>query len=199
MFGAEFDDRPNGEVMAAYTELGALMRAIGAQRLALLRSIDRFERWRDDGATDAVAWVVATDGVERSTAVRAVESARALDQLPAVATVAGDGRLSPDQLGPVCRLATPETDAQWAADAPGCTAAHLRRLASCARRVPDVVAAEQHHRRGLRWWNAPRSGMLRLTGRLTPDAGATLTATLARLAERAGPDHDGLWEPYESR
>jgi hypothetical protein len=199
MFGAMFDGCADGEVLAAYVELGALERAVRAQRLALLRVIDERELWRDDGATDAVAWVVAADGVERSTAVRTVEQARALASLPAVAAVAAEGRLSDDQLTHVCRAATPDTDAQWAMEAPGLSAAQLRRLAAACRRVPDGDAREQHRRRSLRWWTDPRSGLVRLTGRLTPDAGATVTGALSRLAERAGPGTDGLWEPYQSR
>jgi hypothetical protein len=107
--------------------------------------------------------------------------------------------LCADQLAPLVRLAEPDTDQAWAEDGPGLTAAQLRRLAAARRRVAPEAAAEQHRRRSVRWWNHERSGMVRLSGRLEPEAGAIVTKALNELAEQAGPCADGRWEPFESR
>jgi hypothetical protein len=183
----------------AFVQLGALERAARVQRLAVLAVLDERQVWAVDGATDVVAWVAATDAVQRATANAMVEQARALVGLPALAGVAAEGRLSPDQLRYVTVLATPETDGVWAAEGPGASPDRLRRLLVATRRITPAEVGERDRRRGLRWWYDERLGMVRISGRLTADAGAVLDAVLTRHAEQAGPGPDGVWEPFESR
>jgi hypothetical protein len=65
--------------------------------------------------------------------------------------------------------------------------------------VSHEAADEQYRRRSVRWWNDERSGMVRLSGRLEPEAGAIINKALDELAEQAGPLPDGSWDPFESR
>jgi hypothetical protein len=183
----------------AFVQLGSLERATRAQRLAVLAVLDERQAWTVDGATDVVAWVAATDAVHRSTASDMVDQARALVSLPALAAVAAEGRLSADQLRHVAVLATAETDGVWADEAPGASPDRLRRLLVASRRLRPGEAVERDRRRGVRWWHDDRTGMVRITGRLTADAGAVLAEVLTRHAEQAGAGPDGVWDPFESR
>jgi hypothetical protein len=53
----------------AFVQLGALERAVRAQRLAVLAVLDERQARTVDGATDRVAWMAPTDAVHRATAV----------------------------------------------------------------------------------------------------------------------------------
>jgi catalase-peroxidase len=66
------------QLRVAFVELGALERAVRTQRLAVLAALDRRRAFREDGAVDAAAWVMAADGCLRSTAAELVEQGRAL-------------------------------------------------------------------------------------------------------------------------
>src|SRR6185436_11780618 len=73
--------------------------------------------------------------VPASTAKATVEVARALESRPALAEAAAAGGLSWEQLEPLTRLATPETDAEWATRGPNCTPFDLQKLARRSRRL----------------------------------------------------------------
>src|SRR5436853_2366529 len=73
-----------------------------------------------------------------------VETARALESLPAIAAVALDGGLSDEQLTSVVLLADEESDAEWAARAPNVTPADLSRLAR-EKSKPTVEEGQARH------------------------------------------------------
>ena len=76
------------------------------RELAIIRVLD--ERGQVD---DSVA---GEDGVTVRKARESRETARLLDELPAIANAAHDGELSDDQLNAVTRLADSQDDAEWA-------------------------------------------------------------------------------------
>ncbi len=76
-----------------------------SEELAIVRVLD--ERGRIDVS-------VGVDGESARTVREKVETARALESLPAVAAAAHAGRLSAEQLDAVVRLADEESDAEWA-------------------------------------------------------------------------------------
>ena len=51
------------DVAAAYRDLGGLIRAIEAQRLAMLAVLDEREVATVDGCLDTAQWVAAAEGV----------------------------------------------------------------------------------------------------------------------------------------
>ena len=92
--------------MARRDELVREQRRLRVEELAVVAVLD--ERGRIDES------VAARDGVSSRSVRETVETARALESLPAVAAAAYAGDLSTEQLGPVVALADEATDAEWA-------------------------------------------------------------------------------------
>ena len=101
-------------------EVVAEVRRLQSEELAIVRVLD--ERGRIDVS-------VGLDGESARVVREKVETARALESLPAVAAAAHAGTLSAEQLGAVVKLADEESDAEWAARAPNVTPGDLSRMA----------------------------------------------------------------------
>jgi len=128
-----------------------------------------------------------------------VATARALEDLPAIAAAAADGRLSGAQLTEVVKVAEPADDHRWAAEAPAWSPADLAQQARI-RRTPTVEDAEARRAaRELRWWWNRRTGML--DGRFSlPDIdGALVETVLVDLVERMRPAKGQPWDSREHR
>src|SRR3954453_23551483 len=110
-------------------------RRLQLEDLDVLRVLD--ERGKVDGSV----------GGERGTArtVREkVETARALESLPAVAAAAHAGTLSDEQLVAVVKVADGKSDAKWAVRAPNMTPADLGRMAR-TKSKPTVKHSRARH------------------------------------------------------
>lgn len=186
------------ELASGYAELGGAIRALEAQRLAMLAGLDERDAWRVDGARHTAGWVATVDAVHRVNARAVVTVARALVDLPAIAAVTADGGLSFDQLRPLSATATPVTDDHWAVHGPGCDPGQLAAHAARTERVTRERAQEQEAKRTLSIWRA-RGGGSRLAGYLPDVDAAVLAAGLDRLAERYQPAPDEEWEPLALR
>ena len=140
---------------------------------------------------------VGEHGESARTVREKVETARALESLPAVAAAAHAGELSVEQLGSVVKLADEESDAEWAARAPNVAPADLARLAR-SKSTPSVEDARaRREARGLRmWW---QGDMLHLRGQLPDLMGARFEATITRMADRMKPVTGQPWGSREHR
>lgn len=171
-----------------------------AQLLDLVAEYDRTQAWRADGATSMATWLTYQYGLTLRTATDWVETAAALLELPALRVEFAEGRLSFDQVKFACRLATPDTDVEWAANAVKYSAS---RLEAMARRQRTITAAESNEcqlRRShkMRWDTDHR--MLFYKGSLPEDAGAIFEAAINRLADQIGKDPlTGLYDPFDVR
>src|SRR5690242_19250463 len=94
------------------------IRALQSEEHAILLVLD--ERGRVDMSR-------GLDGESARTVRGKVETARALESLPAVAAAARAGDLSAEQLEKVVRLADEQSDEEWARRAPNMTAEDLAR------------------------------------------------------------------------
>jgi hypothetical protein len=186
------------DLATAYRDLGGLVRAIDAQRLAMLAVLDEREVSKQDGCLDMAQWVAAADVVPSATAKAAVETARSLTGLPAIAEVAEAGGLSMAQLVPLAEIASPDSDQRWAKEGPGCTPAALIQLARQHRKVKREDAQRQDRRRSFRWWKDRHGNGTRFAGLLPDDAAAVVTGAIERRVEEM-PPVDGVYEPHESR
>jgi hypothetical protein len=128
-----------------------------------------------------------------------VEVARALESRPAIAAAAHDGRVSRDQLAPLTRLATPETDAEWALRGPGCAPVDLDREARKSRVVTPEDAAARRAARELRTWREPDTGMVSGRFRLPDVDGVIVEEVLEHMAERMRPAKGQPWDTLEHR
>ena len=181
------------ELAEAIGQVHALLTVTQQTLLSMIATFDEAEGWADDGATSVVPWLVGMLGVSHRTAAEWVEVAGRLGELPAIQAAFGAGRLSWDQVRPLVRLATPETDAELAEAAAGWSAAQVARVARRARPVSDDEVADAHARRSLRWWWED-DRMLHLQGRLPDAEGAAVASALEMVANRAPVE-----EPWEAR
>ncbi|MGH9104129.1 MAG: DUF222 domain-containing protein [Acidimicrobiales bacterium] len=178
-------------------QLHAAICATQASLMDVLAEMEHRESYRTDGAPTLTAWVVMALGTSYSSASQLVRAATAVQALPEIRSAFGEGRLSFDQLRPALSLATPETDAEWAQEAPGMSAASLEAMARRARQRSAKDEADEHRRRYLSLRD--RGDHYRLSGRLTAADGAVVAKALGRLADAAPASPDGTFEPYDAR
>jgi hypothetical protein len=192
-------ERPTEELAEAFRELDTLRNVTDAHQLLVLAVLDERGIGAEDGTLDAIGWVTWTSRLSRARARALVETARALPDRPRLADAALDGRLSGEQLEAVVKVATPETDAEWAEAAPGWTASSLRAAAKNARAVTREEAVEREQSRSVTYrWDGRRGG-LRLRGWFPDLDGATVVAALEAQAEQMAPAPGEPWEPFPMR
>jgi hypothetical protein len=171
------------------------VRVVGAQRrlkvreLAITKVLD--ERDARDPMPDA--------SVPASTAKATVEVARALESRPALAQAAAEGALSWEQLEPLTRIATAETDAEWAARGRACTPFDLQKLARRARRLTEDDAERRTQARELRTWREPECGMVAGRFRIPELDGILVERVLEHMAEQLRPAKGEPWDSLAHR
>jgi hypothetical protein len=178
----------------AAEELGRTIAGLQHHQRGVLRLIDERKAYAAVGSRDAADWAAGRLGMSRRAAAEAVEVARRLDALPAVANQAAAGALSAEQLGPVVALAASaaargdgSADTTWARNGSQMGVAVLRRRAAKARRpaAADHVAA-----RAARTFDAWTAGQeLRFNGSVPVDDGAKLLKAIERAMPDRDPDH----------
>ena len=166
------------------------------QRRLQLEDLDVLRVLDERGQIDVS---VGRDGESARTVREKVETARALESLPAVAAAAHAGTLSDEQLAEVVKLADEHSDAEWAARAPNITPADLGRMAR-TKSKPTVEESRARHAARHLWmrWDRDR-GMLQVRGELPDVMGAKFEATVDALAERMRPVKGQPWERRERR
>ena len=103
---------------AERTRVVTEQRRLHVRELAVTRVLD--ERGALGPLPDAT--------VSARTAKATVDVARELESLPAIAAAAASGSVSWDQLQPLVEIATPDSDREWAARAPGLAPIDLQRI-----------------------------------------------------------------------
>jgi hypothetical protein len=91
-----------------------------------------------------------------------VETARALEELPAIADVAMQGGLSDEQLSSVVKVADGESDREWAQRAPKTDPVELERMARTVSKPSAEDSRARFAARELRMWT--REGFVHLRG-----------------------------------
>jgi hypothetical protein len=171
-------------------EVVAEVRCLQSEEFAILRVLD--ERGRIDATT-------GLGGDSARTVREKIETARALESLPAIAAAAHAGHLSAEQLGAVVKLADDESDAEWAERAPNLTPDDLARMAREQSKPAVEEGRARHAARKLRtWWEKDR-GMLQIRGELPDLMGAKFEATIQKLTESMRPPKGQAWELWERR
>jgi hypothetical protein len=180
--------RTSGDLTDALDRATAVMVAASAEALRVVAAFDRGGLWRRDGATSMSSWLAGRYGLAWGTAREWVRVAHALEGLPRIAEAYAGGRLSWDQLRPLTRFATPDTDRRWAEKAPQVRPASLWREARRHERVRVREAEETRRERYLALdWDQERS-VLWLEGRLPAEEGTALQSALLGRAEEVPLD-----------
>jgi hypothetical protein len=172
-------------------------KAIREQRGARLRELAATAVLDERGRVDDT--LAAADGVSLRALHETVETARVLEELPAVAAAAGAGRISDEQLAAVTRLADASTDQDWAQRAATTSPVDLQRELR-ATKVPSAEdLTRRRARRSLRWWWNPERTMLCLRGELPDLDGVVVERVLDHMVERLRPGTGQRWEPRDRR
>lgn len=185
------------EVIEALDQMRALAEAATAAALDLVSACDARGLWEADGATSMTAWLAARYKLTKSTAREWVRVARALGALPAIRRAHARGELSWDQLRPLTRFATAESDAALARTAPRRSPASLWWEAERHRKVTDRQVRDAYRRRFLDLWRDEEQ-CLYLNGMLPPEQGAAVEAALSRRAQEVTVE-EGLPDPQGAR
>src|SRR6266540_2074252 len=198
------DARDAVELLASFVEIERL--SVAAKAL-LIKRIDDARIWVKDGHRSAAHFLAATSGTSVGQAVRVVETARRLPELPRTEAQLRAGRLSEAQASEVSAAAieAPHAERDLLARAQEDGFAGLKQYAA---RVKANAASEDeeleryrriHATRYVRCWT-DGEGADRGEWKLTPDAGARVRAALRVEQDRvfAHARADGRRESHEA-
>ncbi len=161
-------------------ELAAQISAATHELLVMLRDFDERGGW-NSGFPSCAHWLGWRVGMDLGAAREKVRVARALGALPLLSAALRRGELSYSKVRALTRIATPATEEELLSFARAGTAAHVERLVRGMRRVDRLEEAEsesrRHESRYLRAYT-DEDGMVVITGRLAPEAGAALLRAL---------------------
>jgi hypothetical protein len=160
--------------------------AIAVSSSECLRAVaeaDETKLWDRDGATSMSSWLAARYNLAWGTAREWVRVAHALQGLPRIAEAYARGEISWDQLRPLTKFVTAETEGYWAHKAPELRPSTLWREAEKHHRREVRETNDCHRRRYLSLWSDPELPVTYLEGMLPSEQGAALKAALERQAE----------------
>jgi len=173
-------------------------RVCAAAKSLLARRVDETGAWRGNGHRSAAHWVAEATGETVGAATRALETARALDELPATADAFRAGQLSEVQAAEITSAAgsDPQSEATLLATAAETGVKGLRdrcRVVRAGAEENDQAWARRlHAQRRAHEWTDP-DGTYRIEARLAPDAGARFSSAwrthidqIFQYARRAG-------------
>jgi Domain of unknown function (DUF222)/HNH endonuclease len=184
--GAELEEL--GEHIA---ELAAQISAATYELLVMLRDFDERGGWAG-GFHSCAQWLCWRVGLDPGAAREKVRVARALGALPLLSEAMRRGEISYSKVRALTRIATPANEEGLLDFARAGTAAHVERLVRGKRRVDRIANGEEriHAARYLHAYT-DEDGMVVVTGRLAPEAGAALLRALdAGVEALYGPRRD---------
>ncbi|HXO28423.1 MAG TPA: DUF222 domain-containing protein [Thermoanaerobaculia bacterium] len=186
--GAALDEL--GERIA---ELAAQISAATYELLAMLRDFDERGGW-NSGFHSCAHWLVWRVGLDLGAAREKMRVARALGTLPLLSGAMRRGEISYSKVRALTRIATPANEQDLLIFGRAGTAAHVERLVRGMRRVDRIAAGQSEKRlyaaRYLRAYT-DEDGMVVVTGRLAPEAGAALLRALEAGVEALYGPHPG--------
>jgi hypothetical protein len=171
-------------------ELAAQISAATYELLVMLHDFDECGGW-NGGFRSCAHWLGWRVGLDLGAAREKMRVARALVALPLLSEAMRRGEISYSKVRALTRIATPANEQDLLSFARAGTAAHVERLVRGMRRVDRIAEGDDekrsHASRHLRAYT-DEDGMVVVTGRLAPEAGAALLRALdAGVEELYGP------------
>ena len=173
-----FDGPRAAELFEAF---GRGERVCEAAKALLARRVDETKVWREGGYRSAAHWVAEATGETVGAAARALDTARALDELPATADAFRAGKLSEVQAAEITSAAGSDPQSESALLATAAVTGvkglrdRCREVRAGAEEDDAAWARRLHARRRAHEWTDP-DGTYRLEARLAPDAGARFSS-----------------------
>ena len=167
------------------------------------RRVDETKAWRDEGHRSAAHWVAETTGATVGAATRTLETARALEALPATEEAFRAGKLSETQAAEITSTAVADPGYERALlDAAGSTSVkglrdRCRQVRAGAEADDRAWARRLHEARRAHDWTEP-DGAYCLSARMAPDAGARFSSAWKAHTDRIFADarRAGRREPH---
>ena len=147
----------------------------------LARRVAETGVWREDGSRNAAVWLSTQTGSTVGAAQQVLETARALEELPATEAAFRSGELSAVQAAEITSAAVEAPDSEHdLLDAARSTSVkglrdRAREVRAGAQEDDAAWARRQHDRRYGRVWTDPE-GSVRVEGSLPPETGARFKA-----------------------
>jgi 5-methylcytosine-specific restriction endonuclease McrA len=169
------------QAAAAFADAARAERLCAAIKSRLARRVEETKVWRATGHRSAAHWVAEATGETVGSAARALETARALDALPATEEAFRSGELSMTQAAEITSAAEADPSAESALleTAAETSVKGLRdqcREVRAGAEADDMAWARRLHvNRRAHEWTDP-DGMYRMEARLPPDAGARFSS-----------------------
>jgi hypothetical protein len=164
-------------------------RVCSAMKSLLARRVAETGAWRDDGSRTAGHWLAEQTGSTIAAAQQAIETARALEELPTTEAAFRSGELSATQAAEITSAAreAPESEGDLLDAARSTNVKGLRdrvREIRAGTQADDAEwAKRQHARRFGRVWSDPE-GSVRVEGCLPPETGARFKAVFEAEVDR---------------
>jgi 5-methylcytosine-specific restriction endonuclease McrA len=173
-------------------------RVCGAMKALLARRVAETKVWREGGHRSAAHWVAEATGETVGAAVRTLDTARALEQLPETDAAFRAGQLSETQVAEILSAAGADPNAETALLATAAQTSikglkdRCRQVRAGAEEDDKAWARQLHESRRANKWTDP-DGAYRVDVRMAPDAGARFDSAweahidrIFREARRAG-------------
>ncbi len=170
-------------VLARLDQARASSGRADLELLAAIRAADRGELWRDEGCRNGVHWVAQRLHISAWKARRWIDAAHAVDRLPLTAAALERGVISADKTVELCRIATPETEADLIEWARRVTPAAIRERADLEQQRRAEEVRRTHESRYLNCTADHQAGIYWIEGVLPTEQGAVVAAALDRLAD----------------
>jgi hypothetical protein len=191
-FAARVDElrcHPTGMLRARVAEARREQQRWHLEELAATRVLD------DRNALDRMPDARVSARTEKAN----LEVARALEQRPALAAAAHEGVLSWDQLQPLCELATPDTDQEWATRGQAMAPVQLQQLARRQHGITAEETRERYEARMLHTWTDKLDGMKCGRWKLPDVPGRLVEQVFEQMAERLRPAKGQAWDSLAHR
>jgi Domain of unknown function (DUF222)/HNH endonuclease len=178
-------------------------RLCSAIKSRLARRIEETKVWRESGHRSAAHWVAEATGATVGAAARALETARALEQLPETEAAFRSGQLSDVQAAEITSTAVSDPSAEAELlEAAGSTSVkglrdRCREVRAGTEADDQAWARRLHASRRAHEWTDP-DGVYRIEARLAPDAGARFSSAWKAHTDRIFCDarRAGRREPH---
>lgn len=153
--------------------------------------------WASDGSPSLAEWLTARYRMTRFTGRTLAKIVEALPELPNVRRAFEQGRLSWDQLRAVITIATPQTDAELAANAPELNPSEIKAI---PRKIDEKQAAEARETRYVTYQFRDDRPIFEMNVTMPVEEGATFITALTRKAGQIDLDpYDGGCPEYGVR
>ena len=172
--------------------------AASAALLETIAGLEEADSWSEDDETSLSCFLAARLGARAATAREWVRVARALRALPKIRRAHAEGFLSWDQLRPLTRFATTETDEQLSVEALEMSVPQLYREAARHEKRRRRQVESDHQARYVRMGWDDEGRFFNFEGSLSGEQGANFEAAVRQRAEQIEADDQAV-DPHGAR